>query len=154
MKVFHVSWNASKNGVSWNTLKEKFHSVSLPLEILQISHEKSLINRVTKETPTQMFSCKIYDIFKNPYFQFCKRLLLKRVLLPGLPFLITYTSGSNWYICFSFCIIIYSFVCQFPLHYYWYCYNQKQSSGGVLQKRCSYEFCKIHKKALMLESHI
>ena len=27
-----------------------------------------------------------------------------------------------------------------------YCYNQKQSSGGVLQKRCSYEFCKIHKK--------
>ena len=28
----------------------------------------------------------------------------------------------------------------------WYCYNQKQSSGGVLQKRCSYEFCKIHKK--------
>ena len=28
----------------------------------------------------------------------------------------------------------------------WYCYNQKQSSGGVLQKRCSYEFCKIYKK--------
>ena len=28
------------------------------------------------------------------------------------PFLITYMSGSNWYICFSFCIIIYSFVYQ------------------------------------------
>ena len=28
----------------------------------------------------------------------------------------------------------------------WYCYNQKQSSRGVLLKRCSYEFSKIHKK--------
>ena len=28
----------------------------------------------------------------------------------------------------------------------WYYYNLKQPSGGVLQKRCSYEFCKIHKK--------
>ena len=28
----------------------------------------------------------------------------------------------------------------------WYCYNQKQLSGGVLQKRCFYEFCKIRKK--------
>ena len=45
-----------------------------------------------------------------------------------------------------FCIIIYSFVCQYSLHYYWYCYNQKQSSGAVLQKRCSYKFRKIHKK--------
>ena len=44
------------------------------------------------------------------------------------------------------CIIIYSFVCQYPLHYYWYCYNQKQSSGTVLQKRCSFKFRKIHKK--------
>ena len=33
------------------------------------------------------------------------------------------------------------------LRYYWYCYNQKQSSGAALQKRCSYKFCKkIHKK--------
>ena len=45
-----------------------------------------------------------------------------------------------------FCIIIYSFVCQYSLHYYWYCYNQKQSSGAVLQKRCSFKFRKIHKK--------
>ena len=46
------------------------------------------------------------------------------------------------------CVIIYSFACQFslPYEYYWYCYNQKQSSGGDLQKRCSYEFCKIKKK--------
>ena len=26
------------------------------------------------------------------------------------------------------------------------CYNQKQSSDGFLQKRCSYKFRKIHKK--------
>ena len=43
-------------------------------------------------------------------------------------------------------MIIYSFVCQYSLHYYWYCYNQKQSSGAVLQKRCSFKFRKIHKK--------
>ena len=45
--------------------------------------------------------------------------------------LISYNRGSNVH---GFCTIIYSFVCQFSLHYYWYCYNQKQSSGEVLQK--------------------
>ena len=45
-----------------------------------------------------------------------------------------------------FCIIIYSFVCQFSLHYYWYCYNQKQPFGVVLQKRRSFKFRKIQKK--------
>ena len=40
----------------------------------------------------------------------CERLLLKSVLSPGLLFLIT--SGSNWYLCFSFRIIIYRFVCS------------------------------------------
>ena len=44
----------------------------------------------------------------------CERLLLKPVLSPGLLFLITY--GTNWFLCFSFC------VCQFSLHYYSYCY--------------------------------
>ena len=38
-----------------------------------------------------------------------------------------------------FCIIIYSFVCQYSLHYYWYCYNQKQSSGAVLQKKVLFQ---------------
>ena len=47
---------------------------------------------------------------------------------------------------------IYSFVCQFSLHYYWYCYNQKQSSGGPLQKRCSNKFRKFHKKTLALKT--
>ena len=46
-----------------------------------------------------------------------------------------------------FCITIYSFVYQYPLHYYWYCYNQKQSSGAILQKIYSFKFCKIHKEA-------
>ena len=51
-------------------------------------------------------------------------------------------------VSFNFYITYYSFVCQFPLHDYWYCYNQKQSSGGFLQKRCSDKFHKIHKKNL------
>ena len=33
----------------------------------------------------------------------------------------------------------------------WYYYNQKQSSGGVLQKRCSYKLYKIHRKTPALE---
>ena len=67
-----------------------------------------------------MFPCGICEIYKNTYFEeHLRRLLLKPVLSPGLPFLITYTTGSNWYLCFSFYIVIYSFVCQFCLHYYW-----------------------------------
>ena len=61
-----------------------------------------------------------------------ERLLLKSVVSPGVYFLIS----TIWLkLIHGFCIIIYSF-----------CYNQQQSSGGVLQKKCSYEFCKIHKK--------
>ena len=60
--------------------------------------------------------------------------------------MITYPSGSNWYICFSVCIIIYSFVFQFFLHYYWYWYNQKQSCGGVLQKSLLTMFSKFTMK--------
>ena len=93
-----------------------------------------------------MFPCGICEIYKNTYFEeHLRRLLLKPVLSPGLPFLITYTTGSNWYLCFSFYIIIYSFVCQFCLHYYWYCYNQKQSYK-------SYKFRKIHKKTVALKT--
>ena len=88
-----------------------------------------------------MFSQRIYEIFKNTEFEVCERLLLKPVLSRGLPFLITYTSRSNLYICFSFCI---SFVCRFCLQYYWYRYNQKQSSGCVLQKKCSWKFRYTH----------
>ena len=77
----------------------------------------------------------------------CERLLLKPVKFhQDCPFLMICTSGSNWCISFSFCIITCSFACQFSLHYYWYCYNQKQSSGSVLLKRCSYKFRKIDTK--------
>ena len=62
----------------------------------------------------------------------CKRLLLEAVLSPGLPF------WNNQHMLY-FLFIIYSFACQFSLHYYWYCFNQKQSSGGVLQKKCSHK---------------
>ena len=48
----------------------------------------------------------------------------------------------------NLCIVIYSFVCQFPRQCYWYCYNQKQSSVGILQKRCSYKLRKIDSKIL------
>ena len=67
----------------------------------------------------------------------------KLALSPGLAFL-----TLMLLVCFNFCILIYSFVCQFLLHYYWCCYNHKQLSGGVLQKRYSYKFRKIHKKSL------
>ena len=43
-------------------------------------------------------------------------------------------------------LIIHGFVCQFPLHYYWHFYNQKQSAGGALWKRCSNKFRKFHIK--------
>ena len=71
----------------------------------------------------------------------------------GPPFLITYIFVSNWYVVFCFCVTIYSSACQFSLHYYWYCNNQKQSSSGVLQKRCSCKFRKIHEKTPALKAH-
>ena len=69
-------------------------------------------------SPTRVFSCGICEIFKNTYFnehlqttvsESCSN--FTRTAL----FLIIYTSGSNWYICFSSCIIIYSFVWQLSL---------------------------------------
>ena len=58
---------------------------------------------------------------------------VKPVLSPGLLFLMTYI--SDWK--------TYSFVCQSPLYYYWYCYNKKHSSVGLLQKKYSSKFRKI-----------
>ena len=59
---------------------------------------------------------------------------------------------GNLFFSLGLPFLIYSFVCQFSLHYYWYCYNQKQSSGGPLQKRCSNKFRKFHKKTLALKT--
>ena len=99
-------------------------------------------------SPTQVFSSGICEIFETPILKkICERLLLKPFkLLQDSSFLITYTSGSNCYICFRFCTIIYSFICQFSLRYYCYSYHKKQSSVDVLQKICSYKFRKIHEK--------
>ena len=74
-----------------------------------------------------MFSCETYEIFKNTQSEVCER--LKPALSLGLPFLISCGFG-----------------CQFSLHCYWSCFNQKQSSGGALRKRCSNKFRKFYKK--------
>ena len=109
-------------------------------------------NFIKKRLQHSCFSVEFTKFLSTPSLKnICKRMLLKPVLSPGLNFLIIYTSGSNWHICFSFYIIIYSFICQFFLHYYRYCYNQKQSSGGILHKRCSYKFRKILKKMSALK---
>ena len=66
-----------------------------------------------------MFSCEIYE-----------QLLLEPVLFPRPSYLLTYSSGSSWYICFIVCNIIYCFSWRLFLHFY----IQKQSSDGFLQK--------------------
>ena len=125
---------------------------------------KSLFNGVTglhvfqpltlfkKRLQHRYFPVEFTKFLRTPILnKICERLVLKPVLPPGLPFMITYSSGSNWYLCFSFYIIIRSFVCQSSFHYCWYCYNQKQLSGDVLPKRCYYKFRKIYKKTHVLE---
>ena len=80
-------------------------------------------------------------------------MLLKLVLSLGLPFLITYTSGSNWYICFSFSIIIYSFVCQFSLRYYWYCYVRWCSAKKVFL-HISQNFTRKHLRSRLVFNEV
>ena len=105
-----------------------------------------------------MFPCGIYEIFKNNWFEVCERLLLKPVLSPGLPFLVTYTSNSNWYLRFRFCIIIYSFVCQSSLQYYYgtvqYCTALIRSSRPVVfrKKGVLTNFTIFHKKTPALKT--
>ena len=89
-----------------------------------------------------MFSCGICKTFKNTYFEEQLRTNISET------FSFSWTAKLfwlNWSLCFSFCIIIYGFVHQFPLPY-WYCCNQKQSTGNSLQSKCSYKFPKIHKE--------
>ena len=58
------------------------------------------------------------------------------------------------FVYFKFRIIIYSFVCQFSLHFLLILlFNQKQSFGYVLQWKCFNKFHKIYKQTSMLESH-
>ena len=116
---------------------------------------KSLFNRVFR-IATLFKSVSNTGVFQWNLRNFWKHLFWRRSandcfwnlfkLLQDSLFLITYTSGLNCYICFRFRTIIYSFICQFSLCYYCYSYHKKQSSGDVLQKRCSYKFRKIHEK--------
>ena len=62
-----------------------------------------------EETPTQVFPCKICEMFKNPYFEEHLR------TTSSVPFFITHQL----------------------FHYYHFHYQQKQSFPDVLQNRCS-----------------
>ena len=76
VKVFHESnscfmkwpWNC----ISWNALKEKFHSVSFPLEISQNSQENTC-TRVSFLIRSQAFRLQIpknfSKLFKSTYFE-------------------------------------------------------------------------------------
>ena len=75
-----------------------------------------------------------YGPFSGPYFPVFR--LNKKI----------YSVIRRFIIWTLFTPCFYSFVCQYTLHYYWCCYNQKQSSGAVPQKRCSFKFRKIQKK--------
>ena len=126
---------------------------------------KSLFNRIVvllacnfikKRLQPRCFLVEIFAKFlRTPILKnIWERLLLKPVLSLGLPIFITYISGSNCYLCFILYVIIDSFFANSPFSTIdtAYFYNQKQSSGGVLQKRCSYKFRNIHKKTPALES--
>ena len=79
---------------------------------------KSLFNRVAglevcnfikERLQPRRFLMEFAKFLRTPILKnICERLVLKTVLSPGVLFFVTYTSGSNWYICFSYCIIIYS----------------------------------------------
>ena len=63
-----------------------------------------------KVSPTQLFSCRICEIFKNTCFEENLRTTVSETCSNfTLTFLITCTSGSNWYTCFCFCTIILQF---------------------------------------------
>ena len=75
-----------------------------------------------------------YGVFSGPYFP---AFGLNTKIYSVIP---RFTIWALFTQCF--CIIIYSLVCQYSLYYQ--CFIQKQSSGAVLQKSCSYKFRKIH----------
>ena len=69
---------------------------------------KSLFSRVAgQETQIQMISCRVMKLLKTDVNE---QLLLKPVVSPGV-------SSNQYKLVYSFCITIYSFACQFSLHY-------------------------------------
>ena len=90
------SWQVHRFSLR-TSLKTRVKSQKQSLEVLQISQKKTCVevyflyrSLFLTTLLKGKFSCGIYKIFKNT-----ERLLPKPVLSPGLPFLITYTSGSN-----------------------------------------------------------
>ena len=62
---------------------------------------KSLVNRVaSQETQIKMFSRGAYKIFKNWSLWTTASETFKSVVSPGMSFLISYSSDSNWYMVF------------------------------------------------------
>ena len=106
----------------------KFHRKTPASESFLI--RKDIKNILNRDSNAGVFY-RICEILKN----ICERLLLS----PRLPLLIIYTSVSNWYLRFSFCIIIYSFVCQFSLHYYWYCFKVRLPPSKTICVICLIE---------------
>ena len=88
----------------------------------------------------------LWKIFKNTWFEVCDCLLLKPVLSSGLTLLAQINTYALAFVsCFTVPFATINTIID-SLCYYWYWYNQKQSSRAVLQKRCSCKFRKIHKK--------
>ena len=99
--------------------------------------------------------CWLWYLLLDSSTSFCSRLLLEKQEL-NLFFHLDcpFDNLHFWFklVYFYFCIMIYSIVDRFScFHYFWYYYNQKQSSGSVLQKSCSYKFCKIDQKTSALD---
>ena len=110
-----------------------------------------LIGLQAKRLKHRWFTVEFTKFLKTEVYE---RLLLKRIASSGVSFLISYTCGSNWFIVFV-SIIIYSFACQFSLHYWFYCDTAIITSSRLVvfsKKRCSYKLCKICKKTPALES--
>ena len=96
----HCSCSIKKMFLEISNFKFKFHRKALVL--------KSLFNRVAdQETQTQMFSCGVYKFFKN----WSLRTTASKtcVLLNKLHLWLKLVYGV--------CTIIYTFACQFSLHY-------------------------------------
>ena len=112
---FDVSWNVSKS-ISWTFLGSLHDETIVKYVFHEMLWKKYFtvypcLDRVAgQETQTQMFSCGVYEIFKNLRGTVSGTCSFTWGVLPNkLHF------GSNWYMIFY--IIVYSFACQFSLHY-------------------------------------
>ena len=153
-------------------LKKKHLTSTSFLKKLQIYrvYQKDYQKLYLKKRFRPMFSCEFCEISQNTFFKepFGRLLLHKHLssfqkCLTFFP--ATYFLGLIWRLgkwaqyfkplawsLFSTQSNICDAAFLAKIVNSWYCYGQKQSSGGVLQKRCPDEFYKIHKKTTALES--